>query len=775
MGVKLFDRKAFPVKDVPRIFANSTRAGSIIAKPTSVEYAFDAATGFLDVLEAVAEQIPLPGVATAVKIAKNIMQACDDSHATLERAEELKQRIKILVTILVDELKGKKGEEIQAELQKDIQALSNDLEYIYEKINDIASQNALLLIIFRSLNEDKVKKCVGRLEHSLENFTLVRQINDAKLLNSLEQEILAFHASYQKSLDSMKGKVDHIHATLDDVKAILEERRDLPATSTSRPRLRAAVPAKSSIFHGRDLLVDELVHILTSNSNSPKRPHICLLGPGGMGKTSTALAVMAHPDTSKMFLQENLIWVPCVKATSYSLFLDTLYSSLGTKQNTGDPRRDIIAEIKACKDAVVLLLDNFETPWNLIDSRAETEEMLNEIGQIPQATLFVTMRSSNPPGNDKQWRWFNLEAVDENAARRIYQDIYSAGSNDQELSALLETLGYMPLAITLMANTARMTRLGAGELMEEYKRIGTAMLGQGTDAKHSLDVCIKLSIESPPMKKHPEAYSLLETLAMMPVGTTYEALKDWWACDSPNLIGALQVLGETALVQRRDARYSVLPVIRSYLLDPSRFSSYVRSATIASACKFLTQHSSSPGDVSFKEHVSIISAEEENLQAILLGPVDPQPSLIEAMLVLVQHQLLTRPRLEVIEHAVGLARKIEGDQTLLADALSCYGKILHNFDRYDQAEEQFLLARQIFLSIPDKRQAARCSLNLIPLYTERDANGFEQKLELALEANLWEDSPEPASSSNPGGGIGWNERHSIAIFRAREDRVSYME
>jgi len=44
-------------------------------------------------------------------------------HANLEHAEELKLRIKILVMILVDELKGKKMDEIQKKLRGDVKSL----------------------------------------------------------------------------------------------------------------------------------------------------------------------------------------------------------------------------------------------------------------------------------------------------------------------------------------------------------------------------------------------------------------------------------------------------------------------------------------------------------------------------------------------------------------------------------------------------------------------------------------------------------------------------
>ena len=57
--------------------SNLAKEDSTLAKPNTAEYAGEVTKEFLDVLEAVADQIPLPGVSVAVKIAKNIMQACD--------------------------------------------------------------------------------------------------------------------------------------------------------------------------------------------------------------------------------------------------------------------------------------------------------------------------------------------------------------------------------------------------------------------------------------------------------------------------------------------------------------------------------------------------------------------------------------------------------------------------------------------------------------------------------------------------------------------------
>ncbi|KAF5378118.1 hypothetical protein D9615_007542 [Tricholomella constricta] len=695
-----------------------------LGKPTSSEYTGEAAKEFLKVLAAVAEQIPVPGVGAAVKIATNLIQACDDSHATLERAEELKLRIKTLVTILVHELKGKKAEEIQEKLKQDIKSLEKDLTYIQTKLDEIASQHALLLILFRSFNEDKVRKCVGRLESALESFNLVRQINDTNLLNKLEKQIFSFHESHQKSLEQLQ-------VTMDEVKAILQGR--LSTTSPSlQPRSRGTIPANTDIFHGRDATVADLVRTLTAASEGQKRPRVCLLGPGGMGKTCTALAVMSHPDLKKQFSDRSLIWVPCVQATSIPLLLDTLYAALGTSQNTGNALADILSELNA-SDPLVLLLDNFETPWNVDGRRSETERILRDIERIPHVTLFLTMRSSNAPCNDIQWYSVDLRAIDEDAARRIYTDINTEGSNDPKLPNLLKVVGNMPLAVTLMATVGKVTGLGAEELVKEYKRTGTAMLGQGSDAEHSMDICISLSVDNPAMKKHPEAYELLATLAMLPVGTTYDVLAKWWARNLPNLTGALQVLREACLIERGRSYFFVLPVIQAYILDHSRFPNAVRLSMIESACKFLMHHKSVPGDVSYKENAAALTVEEDNLQAILLEVKVAETNVIEALLVLASHHAATRPRMEVIEHTLKLVRQMKSNQALLGDVLRTYAKMFLNLDRYDEALKHFGLAQEAFVAIQAKERVAECFLDFVEVHHLADPD-YDRDQRLAEEA-----------------------------------------
>ncbi|KAG6913714.1 hypothetical protein DXG01_004749 [Tephrocybe rancida] len=142
-----------------------------------------------------------------------------------------------------------------------------------------------------------------------------------------------------------------------------------PTGPTAPQTSRSTMPANTSIFHGRHPIVAELASIITR----PSPQHICLLGPGGMGKTSTALAVMEHADVHAYFTDQ-LVWVPCVKATSLSIFLDTLHTSLGIATKSLNPLNDILSYLKGLSVPIVLLLDNFETPWNTNDIESLSSE-----------------------------------------------------------------------------------------------------------------------------------------------------------------------------------------------------------------------------------------------------------------------------------------------------------------------------------------------------------------------------------------------------------------
>ncbi|KAG6905567.1 hypothetical protein DXG01_001954 [Tephrocybe rancida] len=655
------------------------------------EYASEAAKEFLTMLEAVAAVVPVPGFSIVVKLALNIIKACEERHATLERAQELKLRINTLVLTLVNELKGQKEGEIRAQMIHDI----------------------------------------GMLQISLNNNKLARNIEQTNMLTKLEQQITTFHAQQQQTLIEVHAQQQQNTRTLNDMQLSIIDVKAMfaqgsPAQLTSPTR--ASIPANTNIFHGRDTLVADLVGVLAGGP----RQHICLLGPGGMGKTSTSLTVMNHPNVETRFVEHLRVWVPCVKAPSTALLFDTLCTLLGISTKSGNPLSDILLVLRT-SPPIVLVLDNFETPWSAAEGQSQVEQVIRDINQIPHVTLFVTIRSSSPPCEDLPWHRADLHAVDATAARNIYISWHPKGNEDPGLPSLLELIGHMPLAVMLMAKFAASNGLSAKDIAEEYKARGTAVMGQGLDAMTSMDVCIGMSLNSPRMTAHPEAFELLCAISMLPAGTSYQTLSKWWATD---WIGGLGALKDTSLVEQNGSTIFVLPVIQRYILHDSRFSKQVGTSMIESACRFLEAHASDINDELYKSHSAAVSAEEGNLEAVLTTPDSRaiQNSFLlhiiwDGFLLLAHHQQKHSARVNIIERALHLARHVD-DNILQGDLLFCYGQSLYRADR-NSGRKQLEAALGHFSSASDRMKAAQCRLNLV--YAMAD-DTFKRCREIIMDA-----------------------------------------
>ena len=158
--------------------------------------------------------------------------------------------------------------------------------------------------------------------------------------------------------DDTHKKVENIDNKVEDIHKYLVRSKRSATLLSSDTVARQEMPLKPEVFYGRDDFVEEITQLLLQEGTS----RVCILGPGGMGKTSVSLAVVESPLIKERFPGGNLVWVPCIEATSATLLLEILYIQLqvpGDKQLTLEK---IISELNASKDPRLILLDNFETP-----------------------------------------------------------------------------------------------------------------------------------------------------------------------------------------------------------------------------------------------------------------------------------------------------------------------------------------------------------------------------------------------------------------------------
>lgn len=141
------------------------------------------------------------------------------------------------------------------------------------------------------------------------------------------------------------------------------------------------LPASPNIFHGRQ---SELQHIVESLLDLSAR--IAILGPGGIGKTTLAMAVLHHPSIMEKYTHRHFI--SCESSSACDDLVLAIGSHLGLEPSK-QLSKAILSHLKQCGPCL-LVLDNFETTWESIETRGPVEEFLALLAGIPTLALLVS-------------------------------------------------------------------------------------------------------------------------------------------------------------------------------------------------------------------------------------------------------------------------------------------------------------------------------------------------------------------------------------------------
>ncbi|KAF9064849.1 hypothetical protein BDP27DRAFT_1450529 [Rhodocollybia butyracea] len=226
------------------------------------------------------------------------------------------------------------------------------------------------------------------------------------------------------------------------------------------------------IFYGRQAVVDNIATLLANERTS----RVCITGVGGMGKTSVALAVMESPAVmpssqrnisfgSLALKRPHLTFSVAFFTHSFGLRLTRMIPSILLSTNSMSP---------------LLLLDNFETH-----------------AKLPHVALMVTMTSAFPPSDEVDWRNIPPPSLDRLAACETFTSLYPGTAEAPNLDELLEAIGCIPIAITLMAANGKHSQASPDELLQEWRTAGTNMVSR-------VDHTISLSVNREIIKSNPK-------------------------------------------------------------------------------------------------------------------------------------------------------------------------------------------------------------------------------------------------------------------------------
>src|ERR1700712_3886954 len=135
----------------------------------------------------------------------------------------------------------------------------------------------------------------------------------------------------------------------------------MPLNVLHSSRSISMLPPWPKIFHGRESELQDVVKILIQNS-----ARVAILGTGGMGKTSLAAAAIHNPQVETKYSCQ--YFVPCHSTPTCNELVSAIAIHIGVEKGSQLSRK--VVAYFAHAPPSLLILDNFETPWESTSSQS---------------------------------------------------------------------------------------------------------------------------------------------------------------------------------------------------------------------------------------------------------------------------------------------------------------------------------------------------------------------------------------------------------------------
>ena len=485
--------------------------------------------------------------------------------------------------------------------------------------------------------------------------------------------------------------------------------------------------------------------ILSPSSSSPAR--VAILGPGGVGKSTLAHAVLTHDRVVSRFGDARYV-VPCESIKLRETLLVALADRLsllqpGTASDSYGAGLESRVLSALSSEKCVLCLDDFESPWDQSGpSRRAVELLLADITALPSVVVIITMRGGERP---KETAWTlpvlpPLTNFDRDAARRTWECL--AGSCDEWAEKLIDAVDCLPLAVTLLGSLAEVSTAEA--LWERWQKENIAVVEmEKGDKLSSLEFSIALSLESGRMATDASSKRLLGILSLLPDGMSVSPLPGFRCLfpDIPDISRGLDTLvGRSLAVRTADKRVQVNSLVRLYCENRSFVAQEDRRALREYYVTLASHGYDNLGPDLFKR----MTAEMNNMGAVLQNSLAWTPQsdvtpVVEAVIAYTQFCSYIGNFSDVV---IACAVKVPGlSEETLGDCLTSLGSICLCDDNVTAAEEHFSRALALHQKAQDVIGQANdhCHLGDV-LYMSDKMEEAKAHYQRAYELNVKADS-----------------------------------
>ena len=346
--------------------------------------------------------------------------------------------------------------------------------------------------------------------------------------------------------------------TVEAVCATIFRKLDLAEQPETNRRVRAAVlyvnhasdipdeltiPHRWTSFVGRGNELDDLGHLLEYHR------WLTIIGPGGSGKTSLAIALAA----GHLRARGRVRFVDLVPVRTPGGVVDAVCDSFGVVARDGRVGLRRVRQLIG-DDPLLLVIDNADPV------REPVTAVIGELAPLSNLTTVVTSRSPLRSADEHVWVIPPLRIGE---AEQLLRERAAFALDDAAAAAICAAADGMPLAIELAA--ARIDSLGVDQVVARLGELPSLLTLRGSTDRHaSIASALELSYTG----LDPDAQHTFRTLALLPGGFTLDTARRCVdVADADRVADVLEALVGASLVSFTGERYRMLEPVRQYGAD----------------------------------------------------------------------------------------------------------------------------------------------------------------------------------------------------------------